>query len=69
MNSVELVAAINLLSEQMEHRPDDLHEIHLKLQQLLNELRATGMPLPGDIVELERRLAADVEGIGQDGAS
>jgi len=62
MDSVDLVAAFNLLLEQMEHQPDDLHEMHLKLQQLLNELRATGMPLPGDIVELERRLSADVEG-------
>ena len=58
MNSVELVAAINLLSEQMEHRPDDLHEIHLKLQQLLNELRATGMPLPGEMDRQGRPLSA-----------
>ena len=66
MNAMEanaLIAAINLLVEQMDHEADDLHEVHLKLREHLDQLKATGMPLPDDLVELERRLAADVEGV------
>ena len=65
MNAMEanaLIAAINLLVEQMDHEADDLHEVHLKLREHLDQLKATGMPLPDDLVELERRLTADVEG-------
>ena len=62
MDARELIAAINLLVEQMDHEADDLHEIHLKLREHLDRLRAIAMPLPEDLVELERRLTEDVEG-------
>ncbi len=65
MNAMDvnaLIAAINLLVEQMVHEADDLHEVHLKLREHLDQLKATGMPLPDDLVELERRLTADIEG-------
>ena len=62
MDTTELMAAINLLVEQMDHEADDLHEVHLKLREHLDQLRATGMPLPDDLVELEGRLATEVEG-------
>ena len=64
MDATELIAAINLLVEQMDHEADDLHEVHLKLREHLGQLRATGMPLPEDLVELERSLATDIEGAG-----
>jgi hypothetical protein len=47
----------------MEGEPDDLHEVHLRLLEILSEIKATGMPLPDDLVELEKRLTADVEGV------
>jgi len=62
MDTTELRAAINLLMADMETAPDDLHEVHLRLLELLSQLRATGAALPNDLVELERRLAEDVEG-------
>jgi len=65
MDATELIAAINLLVGQMDHEADDLHEVHLKLREHLEQLKATGMPLPEDLVELERRLATDVEGADQ----
>ena len=65
MDATELIAAINLLVEQMDHETDDLHELHLKLREQLDQLKATGMPLPEDLVKLERRLATVVEGAGQ----
>jgi len=66
MDTTELVAAINLLAQQMEHEPDDLHEVHMKLREMLNELRATGMPLPDDLVELEHRLEVEVEHVPEE---
>ena len=63
MDAKELIAAINLLVEQMDHEADDLHEVHLKLRQQLDRLKATGLPLPDDLVELERSLTINVEGV------
>ena len=62
MDAAELIATIGLLVEQMDHEADDLHEIHLKLREHLDQLKATGMPLPEDLVELERSLTVHVEG-------
>lgn len=62
MDRTELIAAINLLAERLEHEPDDLHEVHFKVREMLDELRASGMPLPDDLVAFERDLARRVEG-------
>lgn len=55
----ELEAAIALLIEEMEGDQGDAHEIYLRLRQLLDQMRATGMPLPDDLVKLERDLSAE----------
>jgi hypothetical protein len=68
MDATRLIAAINLLVEQMDHEADDLHEVHLKLREHLEQLKATGMPLPDDLVELDRRLTENVEGAAPDEA-
>jgi hypothetical protein len=54
-----LKAEISLLVTQMENQPDDKHEIYLQLREKLNEMRVTGMPLPEDLLQLERRLEAE----------
>ncbi len=64
--SVDLTAAIGVLMDEMESEPDDLHEVHLKLQELLRQFRATGMPLPDDLVRLEQQLTATVEGVPEE---
>ena len=56
MDTTEMIAAINLLVQQLDHDADDLHEVQFKLQQLLSQLKATGMQLPEDLVELKRVL-------------
>ena len=43
----------------MNEQPKDLHELYLQIHQELNQLRATGMALPKDLVELEQRLLAE----------
>ncbi len=37
------------------------HEIHARLRQTLDQLRAFGMPLPDDLVALEKELADEFE--------
>lgn len=45
-----------MLLEQMIHQPEDMHELQESLRAELAELRATGLPVPRDLVELEQRL-------------
>jgi hypothetical protein len=52
----QLKAQIALLMEQMVNQPEDAYEMHEQLREKLVELRALGMPLPQDLVDLERRL-------------
>lgn len=55
----DLQTDIALLFQQMVEQPDDAHELALQIREMLNELKATGMPLPDDLVELEARLERD----------
>ena len=58
----EILAEINQLLTDMVHQPEDAHELQLRLHEKLAELRATGMPLPDDLVELEKRLQDELSG-------
>ncbi len=51
----ELLAKIYLLLNDMENQPHDAHEILEKIHLELNQLKATGQPLPEDLIELERQ--------------
>lgn len=61
MDRQEIEAALSLLLDQMEGDQGDSHEIYLRLAQILSQMRALGMPLPEDLVRLERELAAEFE--------
>ena len=52
----EIKARISLLVEEMVNQPEDEHEVLEQLRERLNELRAMGMPLPDDLVALEKQL-------------
>jgi hypothetical protein len=43
----------------MQNEPKDRHELYLQLMEKLNELRAFGMPLPQDLVAMEKALEAE----------
>ena len=62
----ELEAAVALLIEEMEGDQGDSHEIYLRLRQLLDQMRATGMPLPDDLVKLEKDLSAEFSAEAKD---
>lgn len=49
-------AQIGLLMEQMVNQPEDEHELLEQVREKLAELRAMGMPLPADLVALEKQL-------------
>jgi hypothetical protein len=55
----QLKTEIGLLLTQMQNEPTDRHEIYLALREKLGELKAVGMPLPDDLVKLERDLEAE----------
>lgn len=50
---------IETLLERMENQPEDKHEVYLQLHEKLNEWRATGQPVPQDLLELEQALEAE----------
>ena len=51
-----LIDRINLFLSDVENDPEDAHEMLEKLHLELNQLRATGQPLPDDLARLERQL-------------
>lgn len=55
----ELKAQIALLLTNLEDNPEDQHELHEMIRQKLAQFRAMGLPLPDDLVELEKKLAAE----------
>ena len=54
-----LKAELGILMTQMQTQPEDRHELYLQLMEKLNEIKAFGMPLPQDLVEMERALEAE----------
>ena len=58
-------AQIRALLENSIEEPEDAHEMHINLIEKLNEMRATGMPLPEDLVELEKRLTESFDALPQ----
>ena len=52
----QLKTEIAMLFEEMENQPENKWELHEALREKLDELKAFGMPLPQDLVELEKTL-------------
>lgn len=57
----EIKAQIALLMEEMVNQPQDRHELLEQVHEKLNELRAMGLPLPDDLVQLEQDLLEGFE--------
>lgn len=54
----DLQAELSLLLNQMENQPEDPHELYLQIMEKLNEFKAMGLPLPDDLVRVEKELGA-----------
>ena len=61
MSFEDKIAAIGLLMTTMQNEPADSHEIYLQIKQKLDELKALRMPLPEDLVLLEKQLELEFE--------
>lgn len=55
----EIKAELGLLLTRMQNEPEDSHELYLQLMERLNEMKAYGMPLPEDLLQLEAALEAE----------
>ena len=55
----ELKAQIAMLLARLEEDPKDAHELHALIREKLEQMKAMGLPLPADLVRLERNLERD----------
>lgn len=61
MDLDELEAELGLLLTEMEGDPGDLHEIYMRLKQLLDQMRAYGMEMPEDLLRMEKEMSEEFE--------
>ena len=59
MQRDEIEAELERLVELTDGESEDRHEFYLRLRQLLDGMRAFGMPVPDDLLRLERDLEAE----------
>lgn len=60
MDIEDLKAELGILLTDMQNQPQDRHELYMQLLERLNEMkRAYGMPLPDDLLKLEKELEAE----------
>ncbi len=52
---------ISMLLDEIAKQPDDSHQLQESLREKLMEMRALGLPLPDDLVDLEQYLEDDLE--------
>ena len=52
----DLEAELALLINQMDNPPENPHDVYLRIMELLNEYKGLGLPLPDDLVRVEREL-------------
>jgi len=52
----DIKVQIAMLLADTQEQPENLHAVYQKVMQEINEMKAFGMPLPEDLVELERAL-------------
>ncbi len=52
---------IGMLMDEIAARPEDQHQLQEGLREKLAEMKAMGLPLPEDLVELETALEQGLE--------
>ena len=59
LDKQEIAAAVLQFMQEFEGEIEDAHELHERLRQTLDGMRAMGMPLPDDLVRMERDLSEE----------
>jgi hypothetical protein len=57
----EFRVQIAMLMDEIAARPEDAHQLQEALREKLAEMQSLGLPLPDDLVELERALEEELE--------
>lgn len=55
----DIKTEIYSLLERMTNQPEDTHQLAESIREKIAILRAEGMPVPQDLIELEKRLEED----------
>ncbi|MBO6554134.1 MAG: hypothetical protein JJ926_13820 [Roseitalea sp.] len=61
-----LITRLNMLFQEMENQPADATELLMQVHLELEQMKAEGLPLPQDLVDLEKRLEAEFTRRGVD---
>jgi hypothetical protein len=64
MSFEHLRADVDLLMQKLVERPEDAANLREQLREKLAEMRALGLELQPDLVEIERVLDVDDDGAG-----
>ena len=64
----DMEAEIGILLGRLNDDSEDREEIYERLREMLNEMRAYGMPVPDDLVALEKELEEELFGPPDDTA-
>ncbi|MEQ8602833.1 MAG: hypothetical protein RIB45_05905 [Marivibrio sp.] len=56
MSFEEYEAELGLLLTELEGEQGDEHEIMMRLKQMLDQMRAEGLPIPDDLKRFEQEL-------------
>ncbi len=60
-----LITRLNMMFAEMANQPQDKHEMLDTIHAELAVLKAEGLPLPQDLVDLEKRLEAEFTAAGR----
>jgi len=65
MDRKDLEAALSLWLTEMDGEIEDRHEAFQRLESILGQMRAMGMPIPQDLSDLEAELAEEFAAEGE----
>lgn len=57
----ELKVGIAMLMDEIAKRPEDAHVLQEQLREKIEELKSFGLPIPEDILALEKTLENNLE--------
>jgi hypothetical protein len=52
---------VSMLLDSIANQPEDMHEMQESLREKLAEMQALGLPLPEDLVDLEKYLESSLD--------